>query len=311
MASRKANPAVIGAFVLGAIALTVAAVLLFGSGRLFQKTTRWVIYFDSGLTGLDVGAPVIFRGVTVGSVVDIAAFVDPNRDLTASPVYIELVRGSVRVPEGVTQLPLQIIDNWIKEKGLRAQLKTQSLVTGKLYVDLGFHPGTPLDLKGLDPAVPEIPAVPTQLEEIEQTVKAFVERIRKLPLENIVEKIDSAVASADELLSDPKLKDAIANLDGTLVETRKLIARVNSGFDDFSGDLRGALEQATKTLANADAAVSDVRGFIEPGSPVYHEILVALDELSETLRSVRALSDALARDPNQIIFGRGEPGAQR
>ena len=67
MASRKANPAVIGAFVLGAIALSVAAALLFGSGQFFKDTSRWVIYFDSSVTGLDVGAPVIFSGVQVGS----------------------------------------------------------------------------------------------------------------------------------------------------------------------------------------------------------------------------------------------------
>ena len=311
MASRKANPTVIGAFVLGAVALTVAAALLFGSGRLFQKTTRWVIYFDSSLTGLDIGAPVVFRGVPVGSVVDMAAFVDPDRDITASPVYIELVRGVVRVPEGVTRRPFEIIDKWIHDKGLRAQLKSQSLVTGKLYVDLGFHPGTPLDLKGLDPGVHEIPAVPTQLELIETTIKDFVARLKKMPLEDIVQKLDSAIGSASELLSDPKLNDAIANLDGTLEEARVLVAKVNGRFDDLAGDLEGTLEQATKTLEDADAAIADVRTFIEPGSPVHYQILVVLDELSQTLRSIRTLSDGLRRDPNQLIFGRERPGGRQ
>jgi len=310
MASRKANPVLIGAFVLGAIALSVVAALLFGSGRFFKETSRWVIYFDSSVTGLDVGAPVIFRGVQVGSVVDIAAYVDPSKDIIATPVYIETVQGVVRVPEGVTRTPVELVDGWIQDKGFRAQLKTQSLVTGKLYVDIGFHPDTPLKLVGLDPEVPEIPAVPTQFEEVETTIRALVARVQEMPLEDIVTKLDSAMGAADELLSDPKLKDAIANLDGTLVEMRGVIGKLNSGFEELEGDLEGTLEQATKTLANADAAISDVRGFIEPGSPLQYEILVVLDELAQTLRSVRALSDGLTRDPNQIIFGRGEPGAQ-
>jgi len=204
-----------------------------------------------------------------------------------------------------------VIKGWIQTQGLRAQLKAQSLVTGKLYVDLAFHPDTPIKMMGLDPKTPEIPAIPTALEEIEDTVRNFVKRVEKMPLEEIASNVNSALAAADELLRDPKLKDSIANLDGTLQETRKLLARLNSGFDDLSDDLRGTLEQATKTLGDADAAIVDVRSLIEPGSPFNYEVLVVLDEFSQTLRSIRTLSDSLARDPNQIIFGREKPGGQQ
>lgn len=310
MASRKANPAVIGAFVIGAIALSVAAILVFGSGRFFRETSRWVVYFDSSVMGLDIGAPVIFRGVSVGSVVEIAAYVDPRQEIFATPVYIELVRGSVRTPEPVTALPEKIIEGWVRERGLRAQLRSQSLVTGKLYVDLAFRPDTPLDLKGLDPEVPEIPSIPTALEEIENTIRAFIDRVRKMPLEDIVENLDGAIASVDELLRDPKLKSAVANLDDTLGQLERLAERLNQGFDDFQGDLDATLEQATKTFAAAENALTDVNAFIEPDSPLNYQLLVALEELSQTLRSLRALSDGLQRNPDQLLFGRGEPGGR-
>lgn len=243
--------------------------------------------------------------------VSINAYIDPDKGTVATPVYIELVQGSVRVPPGEIRSANDTINEWVRDRGLRAQLKSQSLVTGKLYVSLGLHPDTPVTMVGLDPKVPEIPAIPTEMEEIEATFKNLVARIEKMPLEDIVQKLDAALRSADALLSDPKLKDAIANLDDTLAETRTFVGRLNSSYDGLAGDLEGTLEQATKTLANADAAVSDVRTFIEPGSPVHYEILVALEELSRTLRSIRALTDALSRDPEQLIFGRGRPGAQQ
>jgi paraquat-inducible protein B len=311
MASRKANPAVIGGFVLGAVALAVVAALIFSSGRLFQQTTRWVIYFDSSVKGLDIGAPVIFRGVQVGSVTDVAAYVDTTQDIVATPVYIDLVNGTVRLPTGNPSKPEATIRKWIQDRGFRAQLKSQSLVTGKLYVDLGFHPGAPLDLKGIDLSVPEIPAVPTELEQVEQTLRTVVARIAEMPLEEIVENLRSATGGAAELLSDPHLKSAVANLDGALAEVRGTFADLNGRLDGLEDDAGATLHQARATLERVEGAVTEVQSLLEPGSPLNYEILVTLDEISQTARSIRALSDALGRDPDQLIFGKGEAGEDR
>jgi paraquat-inducible protein B len=308
MASRKANPAVIGGFVLGALALSVAAALVLSSGRLFQKSSRWVIFFDTPVTGLDIGAPVRFRGVQLGSVVEVAAFVDAAKDIVATPVYIEIMQGAVRLPEGVVSDPQPTVKRWIRERDFRAQLKSQSFVTGKLYVDVGFHPKTPLDLKGLDPTTPEIPAVPTQMEEIERLFETAAKRIEAMPLQEIAENLAGATASLDELLADPALKSSVANLDGALAETRALMAKVNEGYDGIEADVTGTLEQAEATLARMDEAVAEIRGLVAPGSPLNYEILVALEEITGAARSIRALGDALDRDPNQLIFGKGRAG---
>lgn len=311
MASRKANPAVIGGFVLSAVALAVVAALIFSSGRLFQQTTRWVIYFDSSVKGLDIGAPVIFRGVQVGSVTDVAAYVDTTQDIVATPVYIDLVNGTVRLPSGIPSKPEETIQRWIQNRGFRAQLKSQSFVTGKLYVDLGFHPGTPLHLKGIDPSVPEIPAVRTELEQVEQILRTVVARIAEMPLEEIVENLRSATGAAAELLSGPHLKSAVANLDGALAEVRGTFADLNGRLDGLEDDAGATLQQARATLERVEGAVTEVQSLLEPGSPLNYEILVTLDEISQTARSIRALSDALGRDPDQLIFGKGEAGEDR
>src|SRR5215475_8467151 len=93
----KINPTTIGAFVVSAIVLAVGGVLLFGGGKFFQEKLPYVLFFDSSVEGLNVGAPVIFRGVQVGQVTAIAAIADPQTFDIRIKVTIELVRGSINV----------------------------------------------------------------------------------------------------------------------------------------------------------------------------------------------------------------------
>lgn len=309
MPSRRASPTLIGAFVLGAVAIAVAAALVLGSGRFFRESTRWVIYFDSSVEGLDVGAPVVFRGVTVGSVTDIFAYVDPTKKIFATPVYIELVGGSVRVPAGTEyDNSVSLLKSWIRDDGLRAQLKPQSLITGKLYVALLFRPDTPLAFKGLDKQVPEIPAVPTQMEEIEETVNAALQRIANLPLEEIAHNLNEVLTRTDERLSDPHLKQAIENLDGALAKTRSVMGKLDSSYGEVEADLRATLAQMQKTLADLDGAVTDAQQMVEPGSPLQYQLLTTLEEVTRSARSLRVLTESISEDPNQLIFGRRRSG---
>ncbi len=139
--SAKANKSLIGAFVLGATALAVAGVVIFGSGRFFRKPHMFVMYFPGSVKGLNVGAPVMFRGVKVGQVTDMKVNFYGKELNILIPVYIELdprtdVLVSGDVPKG------QYLKALIK-KGLRAQLQMQSFITGQLLIDLDFHPGKP------------------------------------------------------------------------------------------------------------------------------------------------------------------------
>jgi len=305
MASQRANPVWIGAFVLGAVAITVAAVLVLGSGRFFRESIRWVIYFDSSVVGLDVGAPVVFHGVRVGSVVEIYAYVNPDEKVFETPVYIEIVRGSVRSPtRGDERDVVALVQSWIREDGFRAQLKSQSLITGKLYVDLDFHPDAPLELTGLDPSTPEIPPVPTQLEEIERSLRSAMDRLAELPIEEIAENLRDALGAANRLLDDPKLESAIANLDGTLAELRSVLAKLDGSYDALDAELRETLERARDTLVSIERAVDDAREIVEPGSAIQYQLITTLEEVSAASRSLRMLSESLTDDPNQLIFGR-------
>ena len=92
----KISPTVIGAFVVGAIICMVAGVLLFGGGKFFTEKLPYVLFFDSSVEGLNVGAPVIFRGVQVGQVTEISAIANPQTFDVVIRVKIESCRGSSR-----------------------------------------------------------------------------------------------------------------------------------------------------------------------------------------------------------------------
>src|SRR5262249_17834462 len=143
--SRRANPTVIGAFVLGGLVIAVAAVLTLASGSLFSKTQRFIMYFDEAVTGLSVGAPVIFQGVEIGHVVDVKVVLDNRQNRVGLPVVIEIDSSRFQVL-GESKGAVRTMEEQI-DRGLRARLATQSILTGQLYVSLDYHPEKPAVFK--------------------------------------------------------------------------------------------------------------------------------------------------------------------
>ena len=167
--SKQANKTVIGAFVLGAIALVVAGVLIFGAGRFLKHLNEYVLYFEGSVKGLSVGAPVMFRGVKIGQVTNIALELNV-KDLSALvPVMIELdpekitsVGGDMKAARAKGgQYPFL---KSLIEKGLKAQLQLQSMVTGQLLVSLELYPDKPIRFAGTEGKHPEIPTIPTDIQ---------------------------------------------------------------------------------------------------------------------------------------------------
>jgi phospholipid/cholesterol/gamma-HCH transport system substrate-binding protein len=303
MASPRGNPLVIGAFVVGGAVLAALAAILFGSGRLFQTRTLFVAYFDSSVEGLDVGAPVIFRGVQVGDVTSIGAIIDESTFRVAVPVYFELVRGSVEL-RGDALSGVAGIKRLVEKAGLRAQLKTQSLITGKLYVALDFHPDKPGSYKHLDPEVAEIPTIPTTLEEATAQLRGLLERVEKMPIEQLVSSLASAAAGADALLNKPELAQAVDRLDATLGETQKLVSTLDVRVAGLADRADAAAEKIRAAAASLDAVVA-------PGSPLQYQLMATLGELEQAARSFRQLSDDLSRQPQSLVFGKPEEGGKK
>ena len=186
--SKPANKTMIGTFVVVAVVLAVAAVVLFGSGKFFQQTERWIVFFEGSVKGLNVGSPVVFRGVQIGQVTDIIVGFDTAKIEVIIPVIFEID------PEKFKDIGLRVersdeeMVRALIERGLRAQLQMQSMVTGQLVINIDFLPNTEARLKGLDrfadkitlEGLNEIPSVPTPMQRLEKTKILISKRSRMI-----------------------------------------------------------------------------------------------------------------------------------
>ena len=178
--SQRANSKLIGLFVLGAVAILAIAAVVFGSGRFFVRNETFVCFFQDDVAGLNVGAPVTFRGVRIGSVSNIVIKYDSQSGQASIPVYLTIQPSKI-VVVGDKDTPQRLIEN-----GLRAQLRTQSFVTGLLSINLDFEPGVPPRSTGGDMRYPEIPTVRSSIAELRSTFSDLVADFRKLPLPELV-----------------------------------------------------------------------------------------------------------------------------
>jgi phospholipid/cholesterol/gamma-HCH transport system substrate-binding protein len=329
---KKANPAIIGAFVVGAVVLAVVGVALFGSGRMFRTVYPYVLYFTGDVNGLKVGAPVKFKGVEIGSVKDVLLNVsemgifDNSAPQVESgkvriPVIIEL-DGDVLAQKGSRIRPDSETIKRLIGVGLRGQLNMESFVTGLLYVKLDLFPGSDLNLVA-DPTVKyaEIPTLPTPLEEVQSRAAAFFAKLKDANIEGLVKNLGSAVDGMDRLVNSPKLKETLdtlpqiaRNLDGAITRLETTLTSVGELSDDFSAKI-GPLTKSVETTAKAAgealrAATSTMQHtntVLQPDSPIMFRLASSLQDLSEAARAIRRLAEDLERNPSILLRGKVMP----
>jgi paraquat-inducible protein B len=291
--SVRANPTLIGAFIVGAIVLLVAGVFLFGSGRFFQDNMDAVLYFDGDVQGLNVGAAVKFRGVRIGEVTSISTVVEEGSTEVRIPVTINIVgtRELARQMAGKTRMdPFE----FMVSRGLRGQLRTESLVTGLLFVQLDFYPDAPAtDLPLTDPAtgLRRIPTVPTMLQEAQVTMRGLVEKLEDLPLAAMLESLHGVLEGADKLLNAPGIQQAPARIEATLSQLQTATA-------DTNARLGPLLASATEALQNINTLAAELSPLVERAG----QTLDHLDTMSrgDGVRLLRDL-DAAVKEANATL----------
>lgn len=342
--SKEANPKIIGLFVVGAVFLAVAAVLIFGSGRLFRDSTTFVAYFSGSVSGLTVGSPVEFRGVKVGTVSDIKLSFDRANVSVAIPVYISFEKDRLSVIEkpGASSQDVQEMLKLLIDKGFRARLKQQSFVTGQLAIELNFFPGTPLKLSHVQGKYMEIPTIPSTTEEVSRAVANTLSELNKVPFKEIMNDLRSALQGIDRIVNSPEtaatfkelnqtLKDSqqlvhnidshlapvLKTMDGTLKDTRKLIVHMDERIVPLTATVEATARDVGTLVKNTDARMgpllvslektSDtVRSALDEGSTVRYELTRTLEEMSGAARSLRILADYLERYPESLLYGKGK-----
>ncbi|MBN2700304.1 MAG: MCE family protein [Methylothermaceae bacterium] len=322
--SRQANPATIGAFVLGALAISVLTLMIYAGGELWSERESYVVYFSESVNGLNVGAPVKMRGVQVGKVNEILIQYQPEERTLRTPVVIEVDLGRLQMGDK-TGLPWQgMSSEELIKAGLRAQLKLQSLVTGQLYVDLDFHPDTPVRLVGLEKKLEEIPAIPSSQEEIESTIGELVKEVRQLPLKETFLTLNSTLTHIDAVVGQPEIQSSIKKLDSILTKLDRVsgqlgprLARVSDRLDanlvtsqrlfqHLDTELVPFLDQSRQTLIRADQTFADLSQVVGPDALLVDHVFTTLDELRDAARQVRILGETLQTQPEILLRGKQE-----
>src|SRR5271167_2578835 len=185
--SKRVSPTVIGAFVVASFAILVVALIVVGSGRIFTRPIRFICMFQGNLNGLKIGAPVKVRGVQIGTVAAIELRLLPSQGKICPvikglrlPVIIDVDRSQLLARGGTGKaLEKSGFDEMI-QMGMRAQLDTESLLTGLLYIDLDLHPNTPANYV-LEPDGPyrEVPTVQTDMAELQDRLTKALDKFEK------------------------------------------------------------------------------------------------------------------------------------
>ncbi len=321
--SARANPRLVGVFVLVAAALLVVVIATLTGGDWFAAKDRYAVYFPGSVKGLNPGAPVTFRGVKVGEVVDIVPYATQNPD---NPVVIEVVletkRGIAAALPGQWKGPRPSTARELAEsdlgKKLRARMLSQSLLTGKRYIDVDFLPNTPARRMGLDLGYPELATTPTALEKMSGRAEVILNKLADLPIERMLDDLSVTLASMRKILESPDLQGALSGIHRSSKDLQPVLAEARVALRDLhdvlettrdrvntaGGDVHKTMAQAQEVLDHADKAMRSLDSTINNTDQAQATVVRSLMELQQTLEMMRSLVEYLQTHPEAVVLGK-------
>ncbi|BFM13316.1 MlaD family protein [Simiduia litorea] len=329
MTANKNLSFAIGAFIFGALLLTFLALLFFSGGRLFAKKQSVIMYFEGSVQGLQIGAPIKLKGVVLGEIADIqinfqSLSKHSGGDEGASQAAVTTVVADLLLKR-INSSGLAASEEFLTEaveNGLRAQLNYQSFLTGLLYVELDFHPDTPVQRYGYQTALVEIPTMATEFEQISK-------KFQNINLEDLVSNLNQMVGRVNALLASGEIERTLVGanntlsaiekaangLDGevailrrdlsaTLAQADQLIGELNNSAPEIVASLNSSLTRLNNSLATVETAASQMAyTFSEDGQTV-NKMGAALDDVRRAARALQTLSETLDQNPDAIWRGR-------
>ncbi len=340
---KKISPALVGSFIIGAVILIIGGLIIFESGKFFKDNETYILFFDGNLAGLQVGSPVTFKGIKIGSVTKIALRFDYSDLSIRIPVLVEIDSSLINIfNKHKNNVSEEDITKSLIQRGLKAKLKTQSLVTGQLYVELDFHPEKPIKL--MSPGIKEyrdkfveIPTIPSDIEEIRK-------KIKNLPIEAIIKKALDTLDGIERIVNSTQVTDSLEALKNSLKNLDNLIESIEKDFpgikdkiivtledidklalnagtvvataDDFmksadkvakkvETEIKPLSKSAKITLKQATRTMASYERFTSKDSTMGYKLYYTLDELSKAARSIRIFAEYLERHPEALIRGKG------
>ncbi len=303
--AKKIDPTKLGIFVIVAVGIVVLAIAVLGRGNWFKKQSRFVIVFPESVSGLSIGSAVRFRGIQLGTVVEMHAVYNQVDNKIAIPIYVEIDREQIRNLGAAAASSSEQQENLLKA-GIRAQLVTDSIVTGQKAVSLDFRPEMPVRITGIDSAVPEIASIPSPLEAVSETLQS-------LPLQDIVAKFNSTLTAIEQVVTSPEFADGVKGVGPTLTEARKSMEVLSTELSPLLSELRGKIAafdavkistQLESSLAAIDLAADNIAALSAKGAPLDNNASRALTEIASAARELRQVAEMIQRRPEVFLTGK-------
>jgi paraquat-inducible protein B len=324
--SKPASPRLIGAFVVVGVLLALVIVGFVGSFRAFNARQTFVVYFDSSVNNLNVGAKVKWKGVPVGQVSDIRIRWNQSELSTAVPVFVEIDLDRLGMELDDPEVLRQEVAN-----GLRARMDLDSIISGMLYIELNYIPnaGAPVFIEK-DPLTPEIPVVASPLDAIGDLVFKIAENVSNIDFKRISDNLNTSLENLNRVIADldaagmsrsiksaansvtslagsPKVLELLENANKTVAEFRTLAEDMSAVGKPLPGQISELSAQARKTMESIQLAADQLRTTSAENSEVVTSLNGALRELTAAARAANDLAGFLERNPNALISGRAVP----
>jgi paraquat-inducible protein B len=324
--SQKANPTLIGVFVLGAAVIAIGAVVFFGSSNLFAKKQAFVTYFDQSVNGLGIGSNVKYKGVTIGKVTKVQLKFQGQGEPPIVKVIYDinttnlLNKYGLSIDLGDKKTHMRAIEN-----GFRAKLDFESLISGQLFLSLDFYKDAPPPV--LHPeennGTLEIPSQPSDIDQILANLTKAIGNIGSVDFAGLAKNLQDVLKSMQtgiDALQLPRLGDSLDKATNSISnlangeQVRSALASVHQSFDQLTttlksldpaiGDLKPTLNQAKVALTNLQKSAAELAQLLKPDSSLRYQLDSSLSEISAAAAAIQQLSDFLTRHPNSLIFGR-------
>ena len=315
--SEKPQTVAIGAFVIGAsLILLVTLLFLLGSG--FGSKEKVVMVFDGSVKGLNIGAPMALRGVKVGEVTDIDLILDSSKTNVIMQVEANFDAENIH-RKGIADVDLT---EELISRGMRAQLNSQSLLTGLLYIELDFYPQSALNLVDIDSPYLQLPTVPTDLERI-------TKKLQDIDISKLTDELESISNGVSTLIISTEFQHLPAHLTSTLDSVRELSAQMKEQLASTGPKLNTVLDETAQTVASANSqlpkltalvegnlktlnsaiaafeqGMSGIDGLVSPDSATLYQLNLALQEMTRAGRSLQSLANTLEAQPESLIRGK-------
>jgi len=325
----KISPATVGMFVLGALAIFIVGFLSFGGSNIFSRPSRFFIYFEESVSGLDPGAPLKFNGVRIGRVAAVNVRYDAATKKALVQTICEINRNVLTDSAGVTiDLTNPAVLQDLIDRGLRARLNLTG-ITGLLFVELDFEDVSkyPANPRFMTEPFPVVPAIPSPISEVQQSIVEIVANLKQVDFAGLSKQVKTLLDSTNKKVNEfdakaltakvggaadaltgfvnsPEAKQAFANLNETLTVTRAAVAKLDTQVGPMSEDLKATLAAAQTAMKSLEAAATTSRQFIQQQGQLGDELTVALRQIAEAAGALETLANAIERNPSSLIVGK-------